>query len=174
MYDDERYLIPDLFPKQQPAFAWDGADTLGFQYHYVVLPGSVISRFIVSMHDCIHADTYWRTGVMLAYQNGRNTALVRADLQDGKVFISVAGNPATRRDFLSMIRAQFERIHRSIARMDVTEMVPIPGHPDVLRDYQDLLTLEEASELSYFVPKLKQRINVRELLDGVRPAGRRM
>ena len=39
-------LIPDLLPKEGPDTGdWDGS--LGFRYHYSVLPSSVVSRFIV-------------------------------------------------------------------------------------------------------------------------------
>ncbi|MFM6861358.1 MAG: COR domain-containing protein, partial [Dolichospermum sp.] len=40
------YLIPDLLPKEEPATGeWE--NVLAFQYHYNILPSSIISRFIV-------------------------------------------------------------------------------------------------------------------------------
>ncbi|TAH20330.1 MAG: hypothetical protein EAZ09_14615, partial [Oscillatoriales cyanobacterium] len=45
-------------------------ETLEFQYHYRILPDSILSRFIVLMHEKIHNSTRWRTGVMLEYREG--------------------------------------------------------------------------------------------------------
>ena len=88
---NERFLVPDLLPKEEPETGiWD--DCLAFEYHYDVLPSTVISRFIVGINEFIHENIYWQTGVVLEYEGGRNHALVRADLKDGKVFIQVSGN----------------------------------------------------------------------------------
>ncbi len=84
---DKSFLIPDLLPKDEPFTGeWDGA--LAFQYHYNVLPTSIISRFIVRMNAFIHK-TVWRSGVVL--KSGGNTALVKADTEDRKIYIWVSG-----------------------------------------------------------------------------------
>ena len=45
-FTDRKFLIPDLLPKEEPDTGeWD--DMLAFQCHYSILPGSIISRFIV-------------------------------------------------------------------------------------------------------------------------------
>jgi internalin A len=116
---DERFLIPALLAKREPATGdWSGA--LTFQCHYNVLPSSVISRFIVRMHPYIHHNTYWRNGVVLAREG--NEALVKAE----------------------------------------------PGHPEIEPvDYAYLRDLDEMGETSFVPPGLKQRIGVKQLLDGV-------
>ena len=53
---DKKYLIPDILPKEEPDTGeWD--NTLAFQYHYLVLPNSIISRFIVRMNHLISKHT---------------------------------------------------------------------------------------------------------------------
>lgn len=165
---DEHWLIPDLLSPSQPGdLVWDEGDSLGFQYRYEVLPGSVMSRFIANTWPMVHKDIAWRNGIALSYQNGLNPALVKADPEAGVIAIWVTGNGATRRDFLNVIRGHFEHIHRSLKR-DVAEYVPIPGHPGIAPElYSDLLAYEEAGEQTFFNPKLKQRLSVKELLDGV-------
>ncbi len=57
-FDDaaNTFLLPDLLPKDEPDTGlWDNA--LHFQYHYDILPSSVISRFIVRMHPFISRST---------------------------------------------------------------------------------------------------------------------
>jgi internalin A len=73
----DQYLIPGLLPKEEPETGeWQGS--LTFQYHYNVLPPSIISRFIVRMNSKISKRTYWRSGVVLKESN--NFALIRATL----------------------------------------------------------------------------------------------
>ncbi|NVM57894.1 MAG: hypothetical protein HWN51_07230, partial [Desulfobacterales bacterium] len=142
---------------------WD--DALAFQYHYNVLPGSIISRFIVRMHPYIHKNTYWRSGVVLAYDG--NKALVKADREDKKIFIWVSGPERTRRTFLAIIRAEFDAIHRTISRIEAAEKVPLPRNPEIVVDYKHLLNLEALGEESFIPEGLTERVNVKQLLDGV-------
>lgn len=161
---------PGLLPKEEPADTALDGDTLDFQYHYPILPDSIISRFIVLMHEKIHQQTYWRSGVMLTYREGKspcNIARVKADPADAKIFISIDGRETTRRSFLAMIRDVFTRIHTSFGNLDVGEWVPVPNHPDHSPlDYQELLGLEEMGIRDYPIGKLKLKVNIRQLLDG--------
>ena len=161
---DKRFLIPDILPKEQPDIGkWENA--LAFEYHYPVLPGSIISRFIVRMNHYIHQQAYWHGGVVLA--NKGNTALVKADREDKKIIIRVKGQENTRRDLLAAIRFQFDDIHKTIPGIIPEEKVPLIDHPEIVLDYQELLGLEEMRETSIAIGKLKQRIPLKQLLDGI-------
>ena len=161
---DEQFLIPDLLPRDEPYTGqWDGA--LAFEYHYNVLPGSIITRLIVRMHTYIHQHTSWRTGVVLA--NRDNTALVKADKEDKKIFIRIIGPEAGRRPLLAIIRSQFDAIHDTISRIEADEKVPLPGRPETVVDYEHLLTLEAMGETTFVPSGISERINVKQLLDGV-------
>lgn len=183
-FADRKFLIPDLLPKEEPDTG-DWSDALAFQYHYPILPGSVISRFIVRMNHLIHRQTYWRSGVMLAYEDSGsmtskvlktfevsptgNTALVKADREDRKIFIWVGGPEAGRRRFLSIIRTEFAAIHSTIPGLEVAEKVPLPGHPEIVVEYQYLRDLEEIGETHFVPPGLRERVSVKALLDGLEP-----
>jgi len=164
---DKSFLIPDLLPKDEP-FTGEWNDALRFQIRYNILPSSIISRFIVRMNAFVHK-TIWRSGVIL--KSGGNTALVKADIEDRKIYISVSGDENTRRDFLSAIRMEFDAIHKTIAKIDVTEGVPHPGYPELVLDYSELIEFERqgVNEFPKKVGNQVIRCNVRELLDGVRP-----
>lgn len=107
---------------------------------------------------------------MLAYRNGDeifNLARIKADPEDKKIFIAIAGRETTRRVFLSLIRDTFTKIHKSFADLEVTEWVPVPGHPDhPPLDYQELLGLEGMGIVDYPIGKLRIKVNLRQLLDG--------
>ena len=144
-----KFLIPGLLPKDEPENTDLEGDTLEFQYHYRVLPESILSRFIVLAHEDIHQQTYWRSGVMLQHKEGEeieNIARVKADPEDKKIFITISGKENSRRTFLTMLRKIFTKIHASFGSLDVSEWVPVPNHPDhPPLDYQELLGLEKMS-----------------------------
>ena len=164
------FLIPGILPKEEPQNTKLQGETLEFQYHYRILPDSILSRFIVLMHEKIHNRTHWRTGVMLEYTEGAevyNIARINSDPEDKKIFIAVSGRESTRRSFLSMIRDTFTKIHNSFANLEISQWVPVPNKPDANPlDYEELLGHESEGQNKYFVGKLKIWLNLRELLDG--------
>ena len=163
-FTDEQYLLPDLLSKEEPETGdWDEA--LPFQYHYNILPSSIMSRFIVRMNQLIAKRTYWRNGVVLV--KGGNKALAKADKEDRKIFIYVKGNPSTRRILLESIRDQFDYIHSTIPGIEVEEKVPLPSRPDVLVDYKNLLDMEAVGVLDFVPSGLREKVQVQDLLAGL-------
>ncbi|MBD0314131.1 MAG: Ras family protein, partial [Microcoleus sp. T3-bin5] len=141
-----------------------------FQYHYKVLPESIISRFIVITHEKIHNQIYWRSGVMLAHKENNeiyNIARIKADPEDKKIFITISGRQETRRLFLGILRDVFQKIHKSLPNLEITEWVPVPNHPNhPPLDYEELLGLEAMGESTITIGKLKLKLDLRQLLDG--------
>jgi len=168
-HSKDRKLIPDLLPKKSPNLAdlehWN--DTLRFEYHYDLLPSSVISRFIVRMNAFIYDKTYWRYGVVLISEDKLNKALVKADLDANKIFIFVDGRADSRKDLLSLIRADLRKIYNTIPKLQFEQKIPLPENPSILLDYEDLLeSLEIGNE--FIKPKgLKKNILIKPLLEGI-------
>ncbi|TBR61377.1 Ras family protein, partial [Westiellopsis prolifica IICB1] len=168
-----QFLIAGLLPKDQPDETKLHGETLEFQYHYKVLPESIISRFIVITHEKIYNQIYWRSGVMLQYQEHNeiyNIARIKADPEDKKIFITISGRQETRRLFLGILRDVFQRIHKSLPNLEITEWVPVPNYPkhEPLK-YSDLLGLEAMGETHKVIGELKLKLNLRQLLDGYEP-----
>jgi internalin A len=163
---DATFLVPDLLPKDEPFTGeWEGA--LAFQYHYAVLPSSIITRFIVRMNTAID-EIVWRSGVVL--KDNSNNALVKADTEDRKVYIWVGGDEHKRHDFLSKIRGQFDAIHKTISKLEVKEMVPVPGLPEAEPvDYDLLLQMDHNNVDVYPVLSGGKMtvVKVREMLSGI-------
>ena len=174
-HDDTHYLIPELLDKQQPqeAEGFKIKDCLNFQYHYPVLPEGLLPRFIVRTHVLSAGLRRWRTGVILQFDGCR--ALVKADVQDKKVFIPVSGPAANRRRLLAVIRSHFEEIHQSVRRLQPEEMVPLPDHPDMAVPYKKLVVMEQKGVGSFteVVGSDVIELNVQELLNGVDLEGTR-
>ena len=165
------YLIPRHLHDNEPDIKWDDNSALKFQYHYETLPDSVISRFIVRMSQYITAEDYWKNGVFL--HDGENRAKIKADMVDRKIFISIIGKEQTRRAFLAVIRSAFAEINSNF-KIEIKQMIPVPGSTQVLVSYQDLLAYEEMNEPQIIVPELRKKFSVRELLDGVEDLNSRM
>jgi internalin A len=173
--DDAHYLIPELLDKQEAVEAaqFKPGECLNFEYRYPVLPEGLLPRFIVRTHALSSNLPRWRTGVVLAFEGNR--ALVKADVQDKRVFIAVSGPVAGRRRLLAVIRSDFERIHADISKLRAEGWVPLPGHPGESVLYEDLLVMEREGERRFKKP-IKGRlveIDVQGLLNGVDLEGTR-
>jgi internalin A len=138
-----------------------------------VLPEGLLPRFIVRTHVLSEGLPRWRTGVILTFEGCR--ALVKADIQDKKVFIAVSGPSAAQRRLLAVIRSDFERIHLDIRNLQPHEMVPLPEYPDVVISYQKLQVME-GNKISTFPEVVGDRVievDVHALLNGVELEGTR-
>jgi internalin A len=169
------YLIPELLDKQQPLSAneFDPAECLNFQYHYPVLPEGLLPRFVVRTHVLSDDAQRWRTGVILKLEE--NLALVRADAQERRVLINIKGPVAGRRRLLSVIRANFDRIHGSIKNLKPVEIVPLPRQPDEFVSYANLLAWEKSGtdKFPMIVDGSVAELDVQQLLNGVETVSER-
>lgn len=162
----DTYLFPSLLSNQEPVLQWGETKSLKFEYHYETLPMSIISQFIVVMHTYAHKNTYWRNGIVIYYEE--NKALIKADYEDRRISVWVRGDSkSSRRNLLSIIRAQFQLIHYAIPRLEVVEAVPLPNSPENTITYQELLNLEKQGIDRYFYAKINDWISVAFLLDGI-------
>jgi len=171
----EKYLIPELLTKEEPELDSDfpAEKCLGFIYQYdSVLPEGLLPRFIVETYFLREPKYVWRTGAVL--ERAKTRALVRGDVQGRKVSIRVAGGKG-RRELLGIIREHFERIHRTYEKLPVTELVPVPKHPDVTISYGELLDYEVAGDDEYkvVIDGSVIKLSVTTLLDGVDAPGTR-
>ncbi|MCY6493974.1 COR domain-containing protein [Leptolyngbya sp. GGD] len=166
--DENRYLIPDLLDKQQPpeAEAFHPAECLNFRYEYPILPEGLLPRFIVRTHVLSTSHLRWRTGVILEFEGNR--ALVKADRSCRSVTININGAINGRNRLLGIIRSDLDRIHSSF-KFKPEEKVPVPAHPEILLDYQELVVLEKSNVREF--PKVINgkaiTLKVQDLLNGV-------
>jgi internalin A len=171
-----KFLIPELLPKETPELPeWKNVDTLAFEYHYNILPEGLLPRFIVRTHRLSEGCARWRHGVEL--RQGEANALVRADVQERRVFIAVRGLGRQPRDLLAVIRQQFEEIHGGIKGLTAEEKVPVPGYPTVKPlDYRELLVMEAGGETEVKIVAASKvvKLPLGRLLDNFeKPASRR-
>ncbi len=95
-------------------------DTLHYEYRYKFMPRGILARLIVKMHQQIHEQTNWRSGVVFAFDNAR--ALVRERYFERRITFVITG--MNKQQLLGTIRTHLEEIHRSFPSLKVEEMVP--------------------------------------------------
>ncbi len=167
--DESHYLVPELLDIQEPEDAanFNSDECLNFLYQYDVLPEGLLSRFIVRTHVLSEGFPRWRTGAILKLES--NTALVKADFEQKKIFVHIAGPVLGRRRLLAVIRSDFDRIHRNVRNLRPQEMIPVPGQVAVAVPYDDLALWEAEGRATYSV-RIFDRIvdlNVNAVLNGV-------
>lgn len=174
----DQHLIPDLLPTEQPETGFlekpQFLDAhLEFQIHYTeFLPASILSRFMVGMMAALDQTASWRNGAVLRFDG--NTALVRADLDARKLFITVGGTASTRRSLLNSIRMQLHAIHATFPNLPLTEQIPLPAAPNKTIAYHALCNLEAKGIEQYYDPINDIDLDVQALLAGIEtPALRR-
>jgi len=164
--EGKKWLVAELLPVNEPDVNWNFGGALNFQYHYDVLPGGIICRFIVRRYvNLTDKPTYWRSGVVLKLEGCK--ALVRSDTDKGRMFISVRGPENCRRSALAVIRDEFQRIHSTVPKLEPKEMVPLPEKLEVTVSYKHLLRLEESRQTSFLPEGADRNYTVMELLDGI-------
>ena len=173
--DDERYLIPQLLPKEQPdeARAFDAQGCLSFEYHYpTLLPEGLLPRLIVRTYVLSADERRWRSGVILRFEGHR--ALVVGDPVERRVRVRVAGQAAGRRRLLAVIRNEFDRIHTGY-KFKPEAMIPVPGHPKAVVRYDDMVIYEKngVREVHHVADDEVLLLPVKAMLDGVDIEGSR-
>jgi internalin A len=176
-HNPARYLISDLLPPDEPDVDIYETAPLHFQYHYDILPSSIISRFIGRNHTMIHRMMLWRSGVVLTQDQCK--ALVRADGEDNFIAIKVQGNRGSA--LLATIRADFKKIHNTIPHLAVREYLVIreckdgkPTGRELPVDYNYLCRLDQNGIVECILPKLEGKYNPRDILEGIESRKRRL
>ena len=164
---EDQYLIPDLLSKEAPFLNWQDEEALNWEFHYDVLPLSVISRFMVrtSIYLPREGTATWRTGVVIEVEGCK--ARVKADTEAGVVTVSILGNEPARHRALAVIRSEFDHIHHTISGIKAEEKVPVPGQDAKPVSYQYLLDLKKKGVKEFLPEGGEEMVSVAWLLEGI-------
>ncbi len=120
--DSKNHLIPHLLTQSEPSNIWDKkAGELSYYFFYDdFMPKGIIPKFIVKRYIDIWEEMYWRTGVVLEYNNTK--ALIKENKRKQTVEIRLNGK--NKRQFLTIIRKSFEEVHVELGNIKIVEKVP--------------------------------------------------
>jgi internalin A len=164
----------------QPEYDWDQSDNLFLRYEYEFMPKGILTRFIVETHPWIeHQTCVWKTGVVLSKDEARAEVIELYRYHKGEIRIRVTGN--RKRDLLTAVRHELDKIHTSYERLKYKTLVPCncstcKGTQDlhfyplpVLHRFLDNFQEQIQCQSSF------QMVNVRGLIDDInlvqRPPG---
>jgi len=116
------YIVPERLPAAKPDYSWNETGNLFFRYEYdYFMPRGIMSQFIVQMHRyiCNH-NLVWRRGVILEREN---TSAEIVESYDSRVIgIRISGK--SRRDFMTVITEQMDKINAQYEKMKVEKLIP--------------------------------------------------
>ena len=116
------YIVPERLQPNQPEYNLDDGDNLFLRYEYdFFMPKGIMSLFIVRMHRYISNHEYiWKRGVVLERQKTRAEIIETYDAR--KIKIRISGK--NRRDFMTIITEELDRINSQYEKMKVEKMIP--------------------------------------------------
>lgn len=118
--NSQDYIIPELLPANEPELHWSNTENLIFEYHYDFMPGGIITRFIVRIHDLIKDNLFWKNGVIISRED--TEALIKCDYLNRKISINLKG--VEKKELLSIVRREIDFIHKTLNYPLVSEMIP--------------------------------------------------
>nr|6HLU_A Chain A, Rab family protein [Chlorobaculum tepidum]6HLU_B Chain B, Rab family protein [Chlorobaculum tepidum] len=170
-YDEGKglFIIPSNLPTQidnEPEIT--EGEPLRFIMKYDYLPSTIIPRLMIAMQHQILDRMQWRYGMVLKSQDHEGAlAKVVAETKDSTITIAIQGEPRCKREYLSIIWYEIKKINANFTNLDVKEFIPLPGHPDELVEYKELLGLEKMGRDEYVSGKLEKVFSVSKMLDSV-------
>ena len=155
------YFIPDLFEDIEPTVKWNNSKAIHFRYDYDDFPPDVfMTRFIVEMHQDIHEENRWRSGVYIS--NGSCQAKVYQSYRKNFIHVEVIGSRGEGRSYLYAIREAFRKLHKPFPQMEIKQEVL---YKEYWLDYLELVELEKVNKTQYHT-KLKEDLPITNILNG--------
>lgn len=116
-----QYIAPQLLDINQPEYTWNPNNNLILRYEYDFLPKRIITSFIVEIHPWIEEQKQvWRNGVIINKDQTR--AEIIQNYNQKEIKIRLAGN--RKKDLLTIITHELEKIHSSFERLRYQILVP--------------------------------------------------
>lgn len=117
------YIAPQLLTPNQPEYDWEESENLFLRYEYEFMPKGILTRFIVEIHTWIENQTcVWKTGVVLSKDETRAEVIELYRYHKGEIHIRVSGK--RKRDLLTTVKHELEKIHDSYERLKYKTLVP--------------------------------------------------
>jgi internalin A len=117
------YIAPQLLTPNQPDYEWNESENLLLRYEYEFMPKGILTRFIVETHPWVENQTcVWKTGVVLHKDGARAEVIEHYRYHKGEICIRVSGK--RRRDLLTIVRHELDKIHTSYERLKYSTFIP--------------------------------------------------
>ena len=116
-----QYIAPQLLSEDSPEYIWNDADNLRVRYAYEFMPKGMLTRFIVATHPFIEDQRLvWKSGVVLR-KDGARAEIIE---YYGKREIHIRFSGARKKDLLTVVMYEFEKIHAAYSRLKYDTLIP--------------------------------------------------
>lgn len=169
------YIAPQLLSPDQPTYDWDSNYNLILKFEYEFMPKGILTRFIVEKHDWIDCQNcVWKSGVILNQDQRNHTkAEVIETYRAHKGNISIRVSGKRKKELLTIIRYELEKIHASYERLKYSQLIPCnceicKGSQDPhFYEFEILRKFLEDRQKTIQCQTSYQMVNVRSLIDDV-------
>jgi len=165
-----RYIAPQLLSENPPDYDWNDAETLRVRYAYEFMPKGMLTRFIVATHPLIEEQKLvWKSGGVLKKEGARAEIIEYY----GKREIHIRVSGMNRKELLTVVMYEFEKIHGVYSRLKYDTLIPCncaacKGNADPhFYKYQVLRKFMADRQEAIQCQASYQMVNVRGLLDEV-------
>ena len=115
------YIAPQLLDINEPKYEWEKSNNLILRYKYEFMPKGIITRFIIETYPWIEQQKFaWKSGVVLNKHQTRAEIIENHNQREIKVRVS--GN--RKKELLTVVTHELEKIHRSFERLQYQTLVP--------------------------------------------------
>jgi small GTP-binding protein len=161
-------IIPDLLPKE---LQYEPELNNGILLHFVIiydyLPSTILPRLMIRLKNDIVNGQQWKYGMILDNKEFCCKAKIKEDESNKRIDIIIQGKFLSKQKYFSAIRFNIYDINKEFENLVIQEFIPLPGYPELLIEYKELLGYEQAGRDEYFVGKLGKSFSVSEMLDSV-------
>ena len=115
------YIAPQLLSENAPDYSWNADENLRVRYAYEFMPKGMLTRFIVAAHPFIEDQRLvWKSGVVLR-KDGTRAEIIE---YYGKREIHIRASGAQKKDLLTVVMYEFEKIHAAYSRLKYDTLIP--------------------------------------------------
>ncbi len=115
------YIAPQLLTENEPVYDWDETNNLILRYRYEFMPKGIITQFIVAMHRYIWQQQYvWKSGVILEKEETKAEVIEYYGKREIKIRVAGKG----KRDLLTNVTWELDKIHDSYKRLQYNKLIP--------------------------------------------------
>nr|WP_322684603.1 COR domain-containing protein [Nostoc sp. DedQUE07]MDZ8130545.1 COR domain-containing protein [Nostoc sp. DedQUE07] len=116
-----KYIAPQLLSANQLSYNWDKTNNLILRYTYEFMPKGIISQFIVAIHELINEQQcVWKSGVVLSKDQTKAEVIEYY----GKREIKIRVSGRHKRDFMTIVTHELDKIHDSYKRLKYNKLIP--------------------------------------------------
>ena len=165
------YIAPERLQQIQPEYPWDETNNLFLHYKYdLFMPKGIMSLFIVRMHRYISNHYHvWKRGVVL--EREKTAAEIIESYDARKINIRISGK--NKRDFMTIITEEFDRINAQYEKIKVEKMIPCNcdrckiGDQPYFFEYKKLKRRIDNTIYEIDCENSYRKVNIRGLIDEV-------